>query len=128
MMTSYLGLVQQGLFFGFLITAITALVLRITFPFFNPILKRQHPATRANNLLLIIVLPILLAFTVISLALLPSVLQLLGLSSDHYLVCSFYCCFYQRFLVLRGIFGHQSNFRKLWRVILILPMPMALCF
>ena len=83
MTTSYLGLIQQGLFFGFLITAITALVLRITFPFFNPILKRQHPATRANNLLLIIILPILMAFTVISLALFPSVLQLLGLGSDH---------------------------------------------
>lgn len=82
-MNSYIGLIQQGLFFAFFITLIIAFFSRLLFPTLTRRLITLEPATQSTILLLWSCLPFLAAFGVLFLALLPSILQITGLSSDH---------------------------------------------
>lgn len=82
-MTEYVGLVQQALFFGGAIVAITALASALAYPALRSSLPALGAQTQSSILFALCCLPLVTAFIVLLAALLPSLLQLLGIENDH---------------------------------------------
>lgn len=82
-MSSYAGLLQQAFFIGSLVVILTSIFTALGYTRFRMRIGRLEPHAQARILLFLCMLPLLTAFVVIGSALLPSVLQLLGLESDH---------------------------------------------
>ena len=82
-MTQYLGLIQQGLFFGFFLTLLFAALSYFLYPLLQHKIRSLNPARQSDILLFWNMLPVLASFFILFVALLPSLLEMLGISTDH---------------------------------------------
>tara|TARA_R110002110_G_scaffold147129_2_gene337533 strand:+ start:238300 stop:239307 length:1008 start_codon:yes stop_codon:yes gene_type:complete len=82
-MIQYLGLIQQGLFFGFFLTLLLVIVSYYLNPFLHSKVESMNPAQQSNIFFFWSILPVLGPVFILLIALLPSLLEILGISSDH---------------------------------------------
>ena len=82
-MSNVLGLIQQALLFGFIVSGTVSLLSLLITPRLTVHMNRMSPPLRASLLATWSAAPLLLAVVVIFLAFLPSLLQVLGISTDH---------------------------------------------
>tara|TARA_R110000824_G_scaffold399102_1_gene604025 strand:+ start:69201 stop:70208 length:1008 start_codon:yes stop_codon:yes gene_type:complete len=82
-MITGLGLIQQGLFFGFFITLLVSFISQYLYPLIQKPISSLNPTLQARIVFLWSILPILTVFIILFLALLPSLFQITGISNDH---------------------------------------------
>tara|TARA_R110002110_G_scaffold415859_1_gene658677 strand:- start:76749 stop:77762 length:1014 start_codon:yes stop_codon:yes gene_type:complete len=82
-MSAYLGFIQQALFFGFVISMLLALLSHWLYPRLQNKLRNLSPAGQSGIVFLWSLFPLLAALFIVVIALLPSLLEVLGISSDH---------------------------------------------
>jgi hypothetical protein len=82
-MADYFGLIQQGCFFGLIIVLATATTSAVAYPLLKTTLLKFNAQTQAILVSWFCFLPLGVTAIVLLSALLPSILQLWGLSSDH---------------------------------------------
>lgn len=83
-MADYLGIIQQVLFFGFVLTAGFVAIIAASLPLLLPRIDASIPAPARSSLYtLLCIFPVMAAGLVIFLAMLPSILEVLGINKDH---------------------------------------------
>lgn len=82
-MSAYLGLLQQTLFFGFVTATLIAACIAVAYPRVAKYLRPLSPGACANFLSLLCVLPVFATAALLLAALLPSMLEVFDLSTDH---------------------------------------------
>ncbi|MDX8388328.1 MAG: M56 family metallopeptidase [Ghiorsea sp.] len=80
---NYLGLIQLGLLASVGFAFLTALISTIAYPLARQRLSAMSPALRSNVLLTWLIAPALIGVVLTTFTFLPSLLSLLGFSSDH---------------------------------------------
>ncbi len=82
-MTSYVGLLQQGLFYGFLTVLLVSTAIAVLYTYCRSHFESLSAEARATLLFNLCVLPVVVMALLLLSALLPSLLQILGMGSDH---------------------------------------------
>lgn len=82
-MTEYFGLIQQALVFGFFITFIVAVASHFIYPVLKNKIQNICPEQQSIIVFGWSILPVFSSFFITFIALLPSLLQILGISTDH---------------------------------------------
>ncbi len=82
-MSSYLGLMQFGLFASCGFACFTALISRAVYPWARKQLLQSTPERRSNILLIWLLAPAFIGLLFTLLSLMPSLLSLMGIDQDH---------------------------------------------
>jgi Zn-dependent protease with chaperone function len=82
-MSNLLGLIQQALFFGFLVTTGVSLLSLLSARVIRTGMEKLTADARASLSFAWCLAPVLVSFSMVFMAFLPSLLQVLGLSNDH---------------------------------------------